>query len=198
METMNEIGPTHRRRGDALRRAILDAALELLGMVGYGQLTMEGVAARAGTGKAALYRRWPSREELVADALGDALPSPAAVPVSGEVRDDVLALLECMRTAFTSTHGAAFQAVKADGGPGAGLLHSVVQQRVVEPCERLVLDALRRGAERGQVRPDAVTTKMARVGPAMVIHHALTDGSGMSDDYLASIVDDVVLPLVRP
>lgn len=59
-----------RRRGAVLEHAILDAALEQLSTVGWNGLTMEGVAAGAQTGKAAVYRRWPSKEDLVADACG--------------------------------------------------------------------------------------------------------------------------------
>lgn len=63
-----------------LERAILDAALEQLSTVGWNGLTMEGVAAGAQTGKAAVYRRWPSKEDLVADALEAGLPRFEEVP----------------------------------------------------------------------------------------------------------------------
>ena len=56
-----------RRRGEALERALYEATLAELSDVGYGGLTMEGIAARAHTGKAALYRRWGSKQELVHD-----------------------------------------------------------------------------------------------------------------------------------
>lgn len=72
-----------RRRGAALERAILDAALEQLSTVGWNGLTMEGVAAGAQTGKAAVYRRWPSKEDLVADALRAGLPNFASAPDLG-------------------------------------------------------------------------------------------------------------------
>src|SRR5215510_10510584 len=86
-------GPPHgrtRRRGAALEQAIYDAVLDQLQAVGYVGLTMEGVAARAHTGKAALYRRWPRKEDLVVDALEHTLPSPTDLPDHGEVRDDLL------------------------------------------------------------------------------------------------------------
>ena len=63
-----------RRRGDKLEHALYAAALAELADVGYGRLTMEGIAARARTGKAALYRRWPTKHALVLDALCHALP----------------------------------------------------------------------------------------------------------------------------
>src|SRR5690606_38992812 len=75
-----------RRRGAVLERAILDATLEQLSTVGWNGLTMEGVAAGAQTGKAAVYRRWPSKEDLVADALKVGLPRIDAVPDLGSVR----------------------------------------------------------------------------------------------------------------
>lgn len=73
-----------RRRGPVLERAILDAALEQLSTVGWNGLTMEGVAAQAQTGKAAVYRRWPSKEDLVADALAAGLPRSTTRPISVE------------------------------------------------------------------------------------------------------------------
>ena len=79
-----------RRRGETLEHAIFDAVLDELQAVGYAGLTMEGVAARARTGKAALYRRWPCREDLIVDALHYALPSLADPPDHGNVRDDLL------------------------------------------------------------------------------------------------------------
>lgn len=81
-----------RRRGAVLERAILEAALEQLSTVGWNGLTMEGVAAGAQTGKAAVYRRWPSKEDLVADALRAALPDFHEAPDLGSVREDLLEL----------------------------------------------------------------------------------------------------------
>lgn len=56
-------------------------------------------AAAAGTGKAALYRRWSNKGDLVADAICHALPTPADVAVHGDVREDILALLKLLREA---------------------------------------------------------------------------------------------------
>lgn len=154
--------------------------------VGYHGLTMGAVATAAGTGKAALYRRWCTKEDLVADALRHGLPSPQAVPPQQTVRDDLIALLRGLRDALAMASGAAFEA-----GP-----HEIVQDTAVEPCQRLILDALRRGAERGEVRPAAVTERVAAVGPAMVIHHVLTNGAPLDDEALTGLVDDVLLHML--
>src|ERR671923_1401817 len=98
-------GPTTRRRGETLERAIFDAVLDELQRVGYVGLTMEGVAARAHTGKAALYRRWPRKEDLVVDAIEHALPSPTELPDHGDVRDDLLDLLRRLAAMLNSKAG---------------------------------------------------------------------------------------------
>jgi AcrR family transcriptional regulator len=186
-----------RRRGAALERAIFEAVFDQLETVGYAKLTMEGVAAAAHTGKAALYRRWDGKDDLVLDAVRHALPSPADIPLSGSVRDDILSLLRCALTAIEVTKGFALQ-VKPAGDPAVEMLHALHRERVSEPIRKLILEVLRCGAERGEVRPEAVTEHTARVGPAMLTHYCVTEGPDVPDDYLVSLVDDIILPLIRP
>ncbi|MCW2938985.1 MAG: TetR family transcriptional regulator [Actinomycetia bacterium] len=188
--------PATRRRGTELEQAIFDAVFEQLGAVGYARLTMEGVAASAHTGKAALYRRWASREDLLRDALEHALPAPAEVPQHGNIHDDLLELLRCYRDVTEVTKGAVFKLLKIDGEDGYVLLHSVVRERVVAPLRQMILDALRRGAERGDVRPEAATRQVAHVGPAMVMYHCLTESADLPDEMLISIVDEILMPIV--
>jgi AcrR family transcriptional regulator len=186
-----------RRRGSALQRAIFDAALEQLRTVGYANLTMEGVAAAARTGKAALYRRWASKNELMLDALRDTLPSPVDVMISGCLRDDILALLRCYRSMLDTTRGLEFRQLRGDKAREPGV-HAMIRERVAEPCRHLILEVLQRGAEEGRVRPEAATAQVAKVGPAMLLHHCLTDGPEVPDEVLVAVVDEVVMPLVRP
>jgi AcrR family transcriptional regulator len=186
-----------RRRGQTLERAIFDAVLDQLQAVGYVGLTMEGVAARAHTGKAALYRRWPRKEDLVVDALEHALPSPTDLPDHGDVRDDLLDLLRRMTAMLNSPAGCALQCLMSETERDesfARLLH----ERVKEPRKRMFLDLLARGADRGQVRPAAATQLVAEVGPALVMQRFLADGAPVPDEYVVSVVDDVVMPLLRP
>jgi AcrR family transcriptional regulator len=83
-----------RRRGKALEEALLDAAWEELDSVGFADFTIEGVAARAKTSRAVLYRRWPGKNELVAAAFQHyAERNPVDIPDTGSLRDDLLALL---------------------------------------------------------------------------------------------------------
>src|ERR1700677_3369638 len=89
--------PRTRRRGATLQHAILDAAWEEVAAVGYDQATMASVAARAGTSKAALYRRWPNRTELLASAIGRRVARLDSPPIdTGSLRNDVIAVLQAM------------------------------------------------------------------------------------------------------
>ena len=123
-----------RRRGAVLERAILDAALEQLSTVGWNGLTMEGVAAGAQTGKAAVYRRWPSKEDLVADALKSGLPRLDRAPDLGSVREDLLALCRSARDAMFSLPGSAVRAVIHECDPvQSERFHTVIFDGIVEP-----------------------------------------------------------------
>jgi AcrR family transcriptional regulator len=85
-----------RPRSEHADRAIIDAALEMFAESGAEGLCIEKVAARAGVGKATIYRRWPGKEDLLLDALA-ALQAPLPEPKGESVRDDLVALLEAMR-----------------------------------------------------------------------------------------------------
>ncbi|HEY9389443.1 MAG TPA: TetR/AcrR family transcriptional regulator [Mycobacteriales bacterium] len=184
-----------RRRGEALERAIFEATVEELRLVGYGRLTMEGVAARAHTGKAALYRRWASRGELVVDTLEYLLPSPGELPDHGTVREDLLDLLRRIQTMVDCPSGCAIEALMADAKRDETFVR-VLHERVIEPRRQQFVEVLRRGVERGHVHPAAATPLVASVGPSMVLLHCLVGGPPVTDAYLVSIVDEVLLPLL--
>ena len=188
--------PPTRRRGQTLEQAIFDAVLDQLRTVGYAGLTMEGVAAGAHTGKAALYRRWASRDDLVVDTIDHVLPSPCDLPDHGDVREDLLDLLRLMAGFLNSPAGCALESLIADIEPD-GRFARLLHQRVKEPRKRMLLDLLRRGADRGQVRPEAVSQLVADVGPALLMQRFSAEGPPVPDAYVVSVVDDIVMPLLR-
>jgi AcrR family transcriptional regulator len=186
-----------RRRGETLEQAIYQAVLDQLQGVGYARLTMEGVAACARTGKAALYRRWPRKEDLVVDALDHAMPSMAELPDTGSLRDDLLVLLRRTAAIANSATGCALRCLLAEVDrehPFARLLH----ERVFEPRKHTFEAVLERAAGRGQLRPGVAAKLVADVGPALVMQRFLAEGPPIPDDYLVSVLDEVVLPLLRP
>ncbi|GGX80637.1 TetR/AcrR family transcriptional regulator [Streptomyces anandii] len=190
---------TPRRRGAVLERAILDATLDQLGAVGWKGLTMEGVAAGAQTGKAAVYRRWPSKEDLVADALRAGLPRVEEAPDLGGVREDLLALCRRARDAMFSRPGTALRAVIHECDPTqAERFHGVIFTGVVEPTVRLLRDVITRGIERGEVRPDAANGYVYDAIPAMMMYRSKMCTSEWTDQDLEDMIDHLMVPLLRP
>jgi len=188
-----------RRRGAVLERAILDAALEQLSTVGWKGLTMEGVAAGAQTGKAAVYRRWPSKEDLVADALKAGLPLIDEAPDLGGLREDLLALCRQARDAMYSRPGFALRAVIHEcDETQAERFHSVIFGAVVEPTVRLLGKVINRGIERGEVRSDAANSYVFDAIPAMMMYRSKVCGSEWSDQELQELIDQFMVPLLRP
>lgn len=185
-----------RRRGDALVAAIREAALEELAAVGYAGLSMERVAERARTGKASIYRRWPTKFELVVDALDHTLPRFDEPPDTGSVRGDLLAVLRVIARTMSTESGRAARACLAfvDQEPELG---AAVRERLLPPRKAMVLEILRRGAERGEVRPEAVTMRVAEVGPMLLHGELLQRGAPIRDATVRAIVDEVLVPLIR-
>lgn len=188
-----------RRRGPELERAILEATLEQLGAVGWTGLTMEGVAARARTGKAAVYRRWPSKSDLVADALRAGLPATGVPPDHGDLREDLIEMCARMREAMYSPSGQALRAILDEcDRSDAERFHELILDGVVEPGKQLIGDIVRRGIERGDVRPDATGELVVDVVPAMMMYRHKVSGCELGESDLADVVDQVMMPLLVP
>ncbi|MFE6059685.1 TetR/AcrR family transcriptional regulator [Streptomyces sp. NPDC056431] len=191
-------GVTLRRRGPVLERAILEAALEQLGSVGWNGLTMEGVAVGAQTGKAAVYRRWPSKEDLVADALQAGLPALDEAPDLGSVREELYELCRRVRDVMYSKPGFALRAVLHEcDAEAAERFHGLIVTGVVEPSARLFRDVLRRGIARGEVRGDANNDLVVDVVPAMMMYRSKVCASEWPDREIADLIDRIMVPLLR-
>jgi len=188
-----EPGRSTRRRGDALVEAIHAAVMEELAEVGYPALSIERVAERARTGKASIYRRWPTRLELVLDAIDHVMPRLDDVPDTGSIREDLLVVLHRIAGVMGSRAGAAARAC-VDGTDDE--LAEAVRQRLLPPRKAMMLSILKRAADRGEIRPEAVTQRIAETGP-MLLHGELLQRGAITDDAVVEIVDDVLLPLLR-
>lgn len=189
----DQTGSRSRRRGEVLERALYEAALAELTEVGYGNLTMEGIAARAHTGKAALYRRWDTKCELVHAALVFALPPVPELRSGRSARENLLAMFTAQRdllagkTAFPSLdvihqllHEPEMRAIFADA--------------VVRPRLEIVESILHAAVDDDDLDPKALTPLTARIGAALINQHFLLNGSPPNRRDLALIVDTVIPP----
>lgn len=183
-----------RKRGEALETAILEAALDELAEGGYADLTMERVAERARTGKASLYRRWPSRMELTFDAVRHSMPDPTSPTDTGSLRGDVLAFL---RQSAQLLDGPAGQALR-------GLLSDALrdQQRMQELRQRshgtgvtAMTEITRRAVARGEIDAASVTPVRLEVAHSLLRQRFLFGGAPIDDGAIVDIVDQAVIPL---
>lgn len=143
-----------RPRSARARQAILDATLQLLVEEGFDGMSIEAVATRAGVGKATIYRRWSSKRELVAAALGS-IDDDVHVPDTGNTRDDfVLLVRDFARVSLSTVLGPMITRVAGAATSDPELLE-IVRTNLIAKRQEIGKQLLRRGIERGDVRADA-------------------------------------------
>ncbi|GLH99317.1 TetR/AcrR family transcriptional regulator [Phytohabitans aurantiacus] len=185
-----------RRRGDALLQAIYDSVLAELAEVGLGRLTMEGIAARAGTGKMPLYRRWASPHDLLLEAVRNLLatvaPNDGALPDTGSLREDLMILLNHPRDVMAGPVGPAISAVISERHRYPALI-GAISNRIFGTHTRIEA-VLRRAAERGEIDAERITPHVCLAGPALLILCYLVEGKPPARTEMNAIIDSVVLP----
>jgi AcrR family transcriptional regulator len=143
-----------RPRSAESHQAILRATLELLVVEGLRGLSIETIAQRAGVGKATIYRRWSSKEEIVAEAVSN-LHAELPVPDTGTARGDFLALADFLVAASEARGGDGNVLARLLGEASQDAkLHEIFTANLVEPRRRAVRTILQRGIERGELRDD--------------------------------------------
>ena len=180
-----------RPRSDEVHRRILDATRELLSEDGFSDLRLEHVAARAGVGKATIYRRWGSKEALAQELLAELAGTHIAVAETGDTRAELLAaVLNPMRAVTHTPFGPVIRAllsqIAVNPTLGDPFRATVVQARRDE-----IARVVRRGIARGDLRPDAdpeIATELL-VGP---VYFRLMFGGELTTRFASRIVDSVL------
>jgi AcrR family transcriptional regulator len=187
------LGASHRGRprSDKVHRAILDSARELLIRDGYTRLRLEHIAAHAGVGKATIYRRWRSKEELAQALVADLAAPHLAIEDAGDTRQEMLAaVLNPMRAITDTEFGPVIRALLSQiaGNP---LLGDPFRATIVQARRNEVARLIARGIERGDLCPDAdadVATELL-VGP---VYFRFIFGGELNDEFAQKIVDNVM------
>ena len=192
-----------RKRGAALEDAILEAAYAELSEVGYTSFSVEGVAARARTGKASIYRRWPTRSQLMLDALNCQLPTPGQCGFPMELIDEISTADALRHVAgailqtLNSPAGDVMRAIKCEAVSDPELAQAI-DEKFQAPRRAAMLELLRRGIERGEVRPGADTPLVADVLPAVLMHRVILQREPITAEMINEIMEQVLLPLIEP
>jgi|SRR5579871_3397745 len=174
-----------RPRSEAVDAAIEDAVLELLVDDGYGGITMEGVAARAGVGKASLYRRWPTKEQLVIAAVVARCGGRIASPDTGSLSGDVTVYCREVLTKLRR-HGSILRAFAAGTALNPALAEAW-RTTFLDERRAEVRQVLQRAVARGELPPDADLELLGDAGPALLWHRLTVTGAPLTDDLPARI-----------
>ena len=181
--------PPGRPRSLEADRAILRATVDLLAGEGYGGVTMEGVAALAGVGKATVYRRWASKSDLVVDAISACRESRWQPPDTGSTRDDLLLFVQgFMEHIRTSDGGRVMPALVTELARNQELA-AAFRDGFVQPRRARVLEAVRRGVARGEVRKGVDPEVVADAVVALLMHRFLITGMEIDDDLPERVLD---------
>lgn len=187
--------PRGRPRDPGKADAILAATLDLLAEVGYDAVSMEGVAARAGTSKATVYRRWPDKRSLVAAAVGNQQGPPPAAVDTGSLRGDLVELCRRLAEMLGRSEGRLVVAL-LQGAAADPALGDLMERTAGHTGARLPADVLRRAVTRGELPPGATSYPFDEIAGAALVLRALT-GAPVDDAYRAHLVDAILLPALR-
>jgi AcrR family transcriptional regulator len=183
-------------RGKPRERAILSAAIDLLGEAGYEAMTMDAVAARAHASKTTIYRRWPGKAELVRAAV-DAHVAGRLLRGSdtGSLRGDLLAVMRSLRGHLTPE----FMAMMS------GLVHAMRADSQLAGSVRALIDQdsmseqiIGRAVTRGEL-PARAAGKLSRLLHEVIEAHVfrqMMTAADLDDSFARHVVDDIVLPLL--
>lgn len=184
-----------RRRGKVLEAAIFEVVLQELAETGYVNFSIERVAARAGTSKPVIYRRWPTRARLAyaalrATRLGFSLESPD----TGTVRGDVMVILRGVSEMVDELSPDVIFGLIAE------LLHESEPSLFAEVHERntkIMTEILARGIGRGEIAAEKLTPRLAALPFDLARYQLMILRQPLSTQDIEEIVDRIFLPLVR-
>jgi AcrR family transcriptional regulator len=195
-QTTTEAPKLGRKRDHTRDTDILEAAIDVLAETGYDGMTIDMVAARAKAGKATLYRRWPSKAELVIDAVACLKQTDldaAAIPDTGTLRGDLVTMIKTP-SIQDSERKLRLMAGLASMISRSPELAETARAAIVAPRIALNRMFLQRAVDRGEISPEIDLDLLATISPSMVTYRALMLGIPANREYLIALIDGVILP----
>src|ERR1700757_2564906 len=170
----------------------LEVTLRLLQQHGYDGLTVDAVATTARASKATVYRRWPSKAELVLAAVSEGIRQVAVPPSTGTLRGDLLRLgqLVCEQA---RKHGSTMRAglVEVSRNPA---LNDVMQHEIVDRRKALIEHILQQAVERGEIEQSAISTELWDLLPGYLVFRSVMANRPPTQRTVQALVDDVLVP----
>ncbi|HVQ17921.1 MAG TPA: TetR/AcrR family transcriptional regulator [Actinomycetes bacterium] len=178
-------GPGARRgrpRSETAEAAIIEATLDLLADEGVNALSVEAVAAKAGVGKATIYRRWASKDDLVGDALATMIDDMPVRFAGLTVREQLVSLLEHVRCKTLESRAGRIFPRMAAYKHSHPELYVIFAERVLEPRRDRVRDLVQRGVDAGELRADLDVSLAATLVLAPMLYLNMIGASQRLDE----------------
>lgn len=176
---------------------LLAVTLQLLQEHGYDRLTVDAVAATARASKATVYRRWPSKAELVLAAFIEGIRQVAVPPETGTLRGDLLKVgeLVCQQA---QRHAGTIRAVLVEVSRNPAL-NDVMQHHFLDQRKALIDHVLQEAVDRGEIDEAAINDEFWDLLPGYLIFRTIIQGRPPTPHTVQALVDDVIIPsLTRP
>ncbi|MFI6025381.1 TetR/AcrR family transcriptional regulator [Amycolatopsis magusensis] len=184
------------RGGQARQDELLAATLDVLRETGYDRLTIDAVVARARASKATVYRRWPNKAALVVAAFTQAVEHIPDPPDTGSLRDDLVAVLDGLMLELDRL-GDVMIGLIGELRRSPELAEAMRTGFIAARREMMTL-VFERGRRRGEFDEDASLDTIWYLGPALVFFRTLMLGDPVDKAFIRHVVDDIVLPVLRP
>jgi AcrR family transcriptional regulator len=176
---------------------LLEVTLRLLQEHGYDRLTLDAVAATARASKATVYRRWPSKAELVLAAFIEGIRQVAVPPDTGTLRGDLLHLGQVIRQQARQ-HASTFRAVLVEVSRDPAL-NDALQHQFIDKRKALIHQILQQAVDRGEIDDAAINDELWDLLPGYLIFRTIIPNRPPSIRTVQALVDDVIIPsLTRP
>lgn len=189
--------PAGRPREERVDRAIVAAALELMAEYGISDLRMDAVAERAGVGKAAIYRRFDSKDELVAHVVSSLVSTEIAIPDTGSTATDLRVLMDEAVALYRDTPAGAMMPALVEAMRRDADLQRLIRAGFLAGRRAALAEVLGRGVERGDLDP-AIDIELALDVLAGPLFYRLLITGGSLDERLAAGVVDLILKGYAP
>jgi AcrR family transcriptional regulator len=200
MPALTTVAPRTGRGGrprDPSRDGVIRAAiLQLLTEVGYGALTMDAVASEAGVGKATIYRRWRTKQDLVVDTIHDLNRAEVVPPDTGSLEGDLRSMLHSLVGLINGPAGAATLSLLSTV-PHQPALAAAFRDGPLGVWRHGFEQVWTRAEERGDVGPGISGSVPAEAASALLVQRWLLTGGPVDDAYADEVLETVVLPLLR-
>jgi AcrR family transcriptional regulator len=186
------VGPATPSQWSSRETEFLTVTLDLLQQNGYERLTVDAVATRAKASKATVYRRWPSKAELVLAAFTEGIRQVAVPPETGNLRNDLLALgaVICEQAAVhASTIGAVLPELARNPA-----LRDAMRQQFTDQRKALITHVLHQAVDRGEIDAAAICDELWDVLPGYLVFRNMIPGRPPNSATVTALVDQVLLP----